>query len=184
MDEAERVLRFRRSERRLRRLRRLRRRVRQLAPVALVVAAWMLSAGIVKVMEVPLERASERRPPVAEAETVRSLLSPDPRPEIPETLGVSVLDYEMGGLPEDHRPAASEPELGPLPNSSDEDRLEDAVSRQLPDVQRIALVPEPGTAGLLGCAGVARCYSTIAMSSTSKLSAAPGGILGGAPSSP
>jgi len=119
--------------------------------VALVVAAWMLSAGIVKVMEVPLERASEPRLPVAEAATVRSLLSPDPRPEIPETLGVSVLDYEMGGLPEDHRPAAPEPELGPLPKSSDEGLLEGAISSQLPDRQRIVLVPEPGTAGLLGC---------------------------------
>lgn len=177
MDEAE------RNHRRLRqRERRLLRRLQLLGPLGLVGLAGLLSAGVIQVMEDPRETEVEPRQTVVEtvpttsAPKKPSLLAPDPRPDLPGTLGVSLLDHEIQGPPEEN--------VSTRDDSDEDPALEPEPEAEIGPVSmgptRIEPVPEPGTAVLLGCGlallGSCRRYSTISRSSTSKVSAAPGGI--------
>lgn len=149
--------------------RRLRRRERKLlrqlqiaVPVALVIAAGLLSMGVVRVMEVPKPLPAETPRPVKRElapqipPTARvskpPLQLPIVRPDIPDALGVSLLDHEVQGPPEENRP---EPEL----TEEDENEIELEL---LPSVNagppmQLRPVPEPGTFMLLapGLVGIA-----------------------------
>ena len=123
MDESERALR-----RLSRRERRLLRRLQFLAPICAVGLAAMLSAGVIKVMEVPREPEAPAKPVVLEADATagawaeRSLLASDPRLDLSGTLGVSVLDREIQIPPEENFAWEEDPEteaepkeeIGPL----------------------------------------------------------------------
>jgi hypothetical protein len=157
MDEKLRAVRRRR-----RKERRLLRRIWSLVPVAAVAIAWMLSAGVVRLMEVP--REAHLRPEASPSQSRsdaqggaqnpirrRSLLSPEPRPELQATLSISILDHEVLGPPEENRPMRRVgPVLGPVLNPSDlqSDLLLPEAPEDAPD--QIAPVPEPGAAILLG----------------------------------
>ena len=169
MDEQERALR-----RLHRRERRLLGRLQLLAPMGVVGLAALLSAGLIKVMEVPREPLPEAKPVVeadaqASAPRERSLLASDPSPDLVDTLGISMLDHEIQGPPEENHVRKQDPA---------EDYEEIAPLSMRPS--RITPVPQPGTAVLVGCGlivlGGRRRYSTMARSSTSKARAAPGGI--------
>jgi hypothetical protein len=153
MDEKLRAVRRRR-----RKERRLLRRIWSLVPVAAVALAWMLSAGVVRLMELP--REAHLRPEASPSQSRsdaqnpirrRSLLSPEPRPELQATLSISILDHEVLGPPEENRPMRRVgPVLGPVLNPSDlqRDLLLPEAPEDAPD--QIAPVPEPGAAILLG----------------------------------
>jgi hypothetical protein len=181
MDEQERALR-----RLHRRERRLLGRLELLAPMGVVGLAAVLSAGVIKVMEVPREPIAEAKPLVeadaqASAPHERSLLASDLSLDLVDTLGVSVLDHEIQGPPEESRVSKQDPEteaevaeeIGPLSMRLSVRELDGHPTRITP-------VPQPGTAVLVGCGlivlGGRRRYSTMARSSTSKARAAPGGI--------
>ncbi len=89
----------------------------------------MLSAGVIKVMEVPRASEALAKPVVLEANapragawSERSLLASDPRLDLSGALGVSVLDHELEGPPEGNvaleedpeTEAEPEEEIGPL----------------------------------------------------------------------
>ena len=170
------------------------RRLWNLVPVALVLLAWLLSAGVVKLMEVPKPMAPpvhhEEPEAAAASPGERSLLRPDVRPELPSMLSTSILDHEISGPPEENRTHKSELPNEPLPGLPIPlEPLPMEPIDALPDEPtELAPVPEPGSAILLG-AGLAwlaarrRGYSTES-SSTSKVSTAPGGIAPGTPPSP
>jgi hypothetical protein len=104
MDETQRARRRARH-----RERRLIKRMQLLGPLLIVALACLLSAGVVKVMEVRPEPQPERgpEPPAAIAQNPgaadAALLSIDILPTLPETLAVSILDHEVLGAPEDNR---------------------------------------------------------------------------------
>lgn len=146
MDETLRAVRRRRR----RRERRLLRRLWNLAPLLVLALAWLLSAGVVRLMEAPAPKHASRSqaqrpaPQLPKPPTSRSLLAPDPRPELPELLGTSILDHEVSGPPEESRATATPPDSAP---SAPGERLDPP----LPEApQRISPVPEPGTALLVG----------------------------------
>ena len=149
MDEQLRAIRRRR-----RRERRMLRRIWNLAPVVLVALAWLLSAGVVKLMEVKRPPSSEARAPAAPriaqpgSEVPAILSAPDTRPELSALIGTSILDDEVSGTPESGRPASSaDPADAALVARLDElGRRE----REVPDdFDEAELVPEPGVALLL-----------------------------------
>ncbi len=139
----------------------------------------MLSAGVIKVMEVPRASEALAKPVVLEANapragawSERSLLASDPRLDLSGTLGVSVLDHEIQGPPEENVAREEDPET--------EAELEEELGPLSMRPTRVAPLPQPGTAGLVGWGlillGGQRRYWTMSRSSISKASAAPGGI--------
>ena len=172
MDEQERALR-----RLHRRERRVLRRLQHLAPMGVVGLAALLSAGLIKVMEVPREPLAEAKSVVeadaqASAPNERSLLASDPSPDLVDTLGISMLDHEIQGPPEENRVWKQDPET--------EAEVPEEIGPLSMRPARITPVPQPGTVVLVGCGlivlGRWRRYCTMAISSTSKVRAAPGGI--------
>ncbi len=149
--------RLRAVRRRRRRERRLIRKAWNLLPLAAVILAWLLSAGVVKLMEVPKPTAPEARraaPPAnAHAPSAeRSLLRPDVRPEFPAMLSTSILDHEISGPPEDNRTQKSGLPQEPLPGLPIPlEPLPLEPIDALPDEPtQLAPVPEPGSAVLVG----------------------------------
>jgi hypothetical protein len=136
-----------------RRDRRLLRRLQLAVPVALVIAAWLLSMGLVKVMEVSAPSGSlpeaprEAVPgPVAPSGRAASPLLPAPRPraDVQGLLGVSLLDREVSGPPEpDRAPQAPRSEEAPDPE------IPTLPSVDAPPPGELPTVPEPASALLV-----------------------------------
>jgi len=149
------------TNRRLRRrARKQMRRTQASVSIALVAGAWLLSMGVIQIMELPRSgaeaAAAKRATPVtalpAEAPAPRAPLAtgadPGLTPDVGGVLGVSLLDADAQVAP------------GTTSKTPSEDGAGEPQSDPL------------------------RPYSTIEISSTSKDSAAPGGMAGGAPRSP
>lgn len=96
-----------------RRERRALRRIERLAPICVVVLAMGLSAGVVKVMEVPRAELEPAPAPVVEPPAREAaLLAPDASPELRDALSVGLLDDAVLGPPEPshlEEPVAEEP---------------------------------------------------------------------------
>ena len=132
--------------RRRRRERRRLRRLWNLAPLVLVGLAYLLSAGVVKLMEVPPakdEASSVAKGDAATQQLPRLLSAPDTRPELPVMLSTSILDHELDGPPED---ALERARRDARPADSDVPTIELDGDDEDNDWSR---VPEAGS-GLLG----------------------------------
>jgi hypothetical protein len=147
MDQVERAKRRlrHREERRLH-------RVLQLAPLVLVGIAMLLSAGVVRVMEVPNTTIPLRPKPTPVVRS-QALLTPDTLPDLLGTLAVSFLDPAMGRAPEEfYQPAEPAPDVVPSSEGPYGDPLlEGASSGELPRSQPVVQAPQPSTVVLLGC---------------------------------
>lgn len=194
-----------------RRERRLLRRLEIAIPIAFVALALLLSAGVVVVMEDPgpVEAApartagtASRSAPGSSASRVQAPVAT--RPELQSMLSTSVLGDEIEGAPEAGTEGPAD-EVGAPPMQL-EGPTGDAAGAQLRLRRQPTVVPQPGTGVLLasglvwigvirrgrdaksapapGRSGAANRYSMMSRSSTLNVSAAPGGIAGGAPLSP
>jgi hypothetical protein len=140
-----------------RRDRRLLRRLQIAVPVALVIAAWLLSMGLVKVMEVPAPSGRSLPEAVPEPLAPRGpaarplLLAPRARADVQGLLGVSLLDGDVPGpRAPDRAPQAPQNEEAPDPDP--------LPSVDAPPPDELRTVPEPASALLvaLGLAALVR----------------------------
>ena len=146
--------------------------------MGVVGLAALLSAGIIKVMEVPREPLAEAKlvveadAPKASSQPGTWLLSSDPRRDLLGMLSVGVLDHEIQGPPEENHAWKVDPDT--------DAEIREEIGPLSMRPTRITAVPQPGTAVLVGCGLIVlarwRRYWTMASSSTSKVRAAPGGI--------
>ena len=134
------------------------RRIWNLAPLVVVALALLLSAGVVKIMEVPRKPALEARPPAARpAPAARiptgSLMSPDTQPEMPAMLSTSILDAEISARPRQSHEVDDSLQWLPAPEDSFELPHSPALELQEPpetEAEPLTAVPEPRSALLLG----------------------------------